>query len=129
MNMLDSNFLLEKTTLERIQVMVQKKVDHHCIYGLRGMEVGAFMDHLTGDVAFQFRAFVYGELQKPIELAEQPTSWWQMFKRDVMPRWFIRKFPVRSSKKIIDVKTIYPDLKVSLPPDMSRVVVLIQPRP
>lgn len=33
------------------------------------------------------------------------TSWWQHFKQDVMPKWFVRKFPVKT-KTIKSKRTV-----------------------
>lgn len=120
---------IEKIELEKIRIHIEHKINKYELYGLRDMDVGRYMDEFTNSIVFQFRAFILGESQKPIILKPQPTSWWQMFKRDIMPKWFVRKFPVKSEEIIIDVKVIYPDLQISIPPSMSRVSVIFNKRP
>jgi hypothetical protein len=48
-----------------------------------------------------------------------PSSWWQMFKRDVMPAWFKEKWPVeeREQSKQVEVKmyAVYPRLPYAFP--------------
>lgn len=75
-------------------------------------------------MVYGLKAYVLGESQKPIEFDAMPTSWWQMFKRDVMPRWFKKMFPVESRRVTIEAKTFYPDLKISVPNNQSRVCVV-----
>ena len=48
-----------------------------------------------------------------------PKSWWQMFKRDVLPTWFSGKYPVieKPQSKQVEVKcyAVYPRLPVAFP--------------
>lgn len=50
-----------------------------------------------------------------------PKTWWQHFKRDKMPAWFGRKFPVLYEvfKKtvIFNAKGVYPNANIALPSD------------
>lgn len=124
--MYEANAQIEKIELEQIKFIVKSKIDARsvCAYN---MQLGRFVDHMTNEIAFEFSACVLGERQKPIELGSEPYTWWQMFKRDVMPRWFCKKFPVKHREfRRIEVITLYPDLKVSVPSHMSRVVILAQ---
>jgi hypothetical protein len=57
-----------------------------------------------------------------------PTSWWQHFKQDKMPAWFVKKFPVKYTvteqvdTATVDVKAFYD--KISIPEHQHRVVIV-----
>ena len=40
-----------------------------------------------------------------------PRDWWQMLKQSHAPYWFRKRWPVRTSEVIIDVKLLYPNGK------------------
>ena len=42
------------------------------------------------------------EQEKTIE-HETPANAWQMFKKDHMPKWFIKRFPIKNEKWIIRI--------------------------
>ena len=109
--------------LEIIPIMFEKKVSKLDVR-LHMPEVHRFYDALTDSVVYQFRAYVLGESQKPITFDSVPTSWWQMLKRDHAPRWFVKRFPVKSKTVTIDAKVFYPDLRVSVPTRESRMCVV-----
>lgn len=120
---------IEKIEVEKIRIMVQRKLSKYELAGLHFMEVGKFVDQLTDSVVLNFHAFCLGESQKPIKLKPYPKSWWQMFKRDVMPKWFIRLWPVEFEEYLVDAKVLYPDLKISIPANDSRAIVIINKSP
>lgn len=121
---------ISRIDLDVIRVNLDSRLSRHEIRCLENnVEVGRFFDNMLDTVSFTFRAHVLGEKQKPIKLGPYPKSWWQMFKRDVMPKWFTKKFPVKSEEFIIDASVLYPDLKISVPATESRVSVIFNKRP
>lgn len=120
---------IESVELQTIQIIVEHKLSKYELHGLQNLEVGRYIDHMTDSVCFRFRAFCLGEDIKPIRLSPQPTSWWQMFKRDCMPKWFVKLFPVKSSEVVIDGKILYPYLNFKIGPKHSTAVVRFAVRP
>jgi hypothetical protein len=61
---------------------------------------------------------------------EYPASWWQHFKRDKMPGWFTRRYPVRMRKLSASVDftryDTYPMADVPLPPDEFGYPVIVE---
>lgn len=50
----------------------------------------------------------------------EPLNFWEMFKRDWFPNWFLRRFPVRMVLKetiIIKIAKICPHIALKLPKD------------
>jgi hypothetical protein len=73
-------------------------------------------DYLRGVLVAEVQAFV---LRDHIaadyfeDHVEEPTTWWQMWKRDHAPVWFLRRFPVdywtRTVRVRVDRYLSYPD--------------------
>lgn len=127
MNYLDEQSTIDKVELELIPIMFEQKARRSDVF-LHHPQYRRHIDAMTDTVCHQFRAYVLGETQKPITFDSHPVSWWQMFKRDVMPRWFVKRFPVVSKTATIDAKVFYPELKISVPQKESRVCVVFQAR-
>lgn len=123
-----TDFSIRNVELEVIPIMFEKKISKYDWARLRQPEVIRFCDNLTDAVVYQFRAYVLGESQKPIQFEGVPTSWWQMLKRDHAPAWFLKRFPAKCKTVTIDAKVFYPDLKVSVPTRESRICVVFHVR-
>lgn len=122
-----TGFDFNRVDLDRIKVCIDYKIDRYAIHH-DASYFGSWIDHFTNHISVQYSAFVLGENQKPIRLKPYPTSWWQMFKRDVMPKWFQKRFPVKSEEYVIDAKVIYPYLRISAPLN-EKVSVIFQQSP
>jgi len=72
------------------------------------------VDHVMGELVHQLTALFASEKQDPYVFS-YPATWWQHFKQRFFPAWLLRKFPVRMAEKRLDVQTLYPYLKTSLP--------------
>ncbi len=48
-----------------------------------------------------------------------PSSWWQHFKKDIAPKWFIERFPIKDTrhtrKVTVKMAAAYPRLPVAFP--------------
>lgn len=121
--MINPSSTIERYELEMIPVMFEHKLNRHDVI-FHHPQVHRFYDEMTNLVTHQFRAYVLGETQKPIQFEAYPTSWWQMLKRDHAPKWFLNRFPVKSKTVTIDAKVFYPNLKISVPQKQSRVTVV-----
>jgi len=49
----------------------------------------------------------------------RPRDWWQMFKSECMPQWFVQKFPIRYETITLETKFIHicPHLEIPYPED------------
>lgn len=81
-------------------------------------EVSHYIDYLRHQIVLHFRKGIATETLDTITMS-RPASWWQHFKRDVMPRQFTDLFPVRYETETHSVKAYYP--KVSIPDHSPRV--------
>lgn len=73
---------------------------------VENMRIDEWTDYMSGSIVKAFKGWLYGQWLEPIVI-ETPSSWWQMFKRDVLHLKF---------KKIVTEykpSVVYP--KISLP--------------
>ena len=65
---------------------------------------------------------VFGEKDK--KEVEFYSSWWQQFKSECMPKWFIKRYPIKFKKiGMLEYLVLYPHLKISLPEEKHYLVV------
>ena len=70
----------------------------------------------------KMRAFVLGEEGDKIEIS-YPEDWWQAVRERWLPKWWIKKYPVKYKEHYITPQTIYPHFRISIPE--KRVLKLI----
>jgi hypothetical protein len=113
---------MTKVDLEIIPLMMQGKLRKHL--ATYQADFYQYAENFTDDLVFQLRALVLGERQKTITIKGTPRSWWQHFKRDCMPQWFVKRFPVMNlPDRTIEATVWYPDLQLSVPQKHGRVVL------
>lgn len=78
------------------------------------MSVKAEADDAIKQIILRFKAYMYAEQHKHIEI-KYPEDWWQAFKHRWYPDWLLKRYPIRYKEHIIDVKAFYPGYKVSIP--------------
>lgn len=67
------------------------------------------LDDISRRMIYSIRRAVYSnvfETQKKIVFQEYPMTWFQHFKRDCLPKWLIRLFPVKYTKVEKEVEFI-----------------------
>src|ERR1700744_2788908 len=73
-------------------------------------------------LAYELTAYVLSQhvadLRQEVTI-DIPASWWQHFKRDRAPKWFVRRYPVKTAtmRKVfyLDRFRTYPDANYALP--------------
>lgn len=69
---------------------------------------------IDGYVRTVYQTYVWGMNNKDIYI-DIPASWWQMFKKEFAPKWFIKKYPIVYIRHTINSKTLYPMLDIKTP--------------
>jgi hypothetical protein len=72
----------------------------------------------------RMRCRVAGESQSPF-IYETATSWWQQFKVEYFPKWALRRWPAKMTQHKVELRVLYPMLKVSLPRDTMGPMVTV----
>lgn len=114
MRRIEINLKMFGITAHRSEYSIDRHIDEH---------MGKLLVH-------QLCTHIAAERQDPYGW-DEPTSWWQMFKRDVFPAWLRNRFPVRNTRRVVTVDTVYPFLKTQIPKDLQgpRVTVLLNGKP
>ena len=87
------------------RTLVQKDVVSEKNCHLIAEDVG---DHFSFQLTRYFATYDARKFEVNI-----PTSWWQHFKQDCMPAWFMRLFPVKYDQRKFDVRALYRGLPVN----------------
>ena len=122
------NVKYEEVLLEKLRVASMTAVNRLM---LEDFSVDVMADILTDQLAVRLEKEVLGETlgrQTYTITQYHPRSWWQMFKDEHMPSWFIRKFPIKltpheTTIRWTDIAT-FPFSSIKCPPDARGVAVV-----
>lgn len=114
------DLLFSERTLEReFRYSIRKMIGKE-LQWLDNVRIKAYKDHIIGEMVVQLDRYVWaehiGEGEGHVEFHyRKPSSWWQMFKRDVLPWWVSKRWPVKHEQYHV-VRTVplkvyaqYPD--------------------
>lgn len=86
----------EKLILEKLYVTEQMTL---CSNYLVGRSFADIMPRIADELSIRLTISVAAH-----EIEKTPSSWWQHFKLECMPRWFVRRWPVKYIKTHIVVR-------------------------
>lgn len=78
---------------------------------LRGFTV---MDEEWGEIKLRLDACVTSE-KLGSAVVEYPATWFDHFKRDVLPRWLSKRYPPKMITRMFDAKVLYPEYQTPDP--------------
>lgn len=115
-------FPLSLTTsiLERLQIQALEALESP--YAAMNISLDQQWDMISNRMLMNIRteiwAEVLGEETHEFKIS-YPSSWWQMFKKQYAPDWFIKRFPIETTtmKKEVEFKKYakYPKLAKAMP--------------
>ena len=76
--------VLEKGKVALIQRLRRNSVPNGMV------DVRELADTFVDEMAFELSCYV---LKQTVSVT--PSSWWQHFKKDCMPKWFVKRWPVK----------------------------------
>ena len=71
-------------------------------------------DYFYDSVVFQVRGYVWAEQIEHHDV-KYPADWWQAFKERWFNKWMLERWPVRYKIHHIDLKAVFPSLKIESP--------------
>ena len=77
----------------------------------------------TGKVLVHAIVKVWGKDTREVTL-KFPANWWQHWKEDHAPKWFLRRWPVNYMERKVHFRTIWPYNEMKFPRRMGSMVVL-----
>lgn len=91
---------------------------------LRTLKIEKQEDFLYNEMAFRLSAMIPAEKLRDethTVTFQSPKTWWQHFKKQYVPAWLLKRFPVKYQiqQRNFEVKTyaLYPELPIALPDD------------
>ena len=87
-------------------------------YMIDSMQLNVFEEHLGNAINIEFQTKIFGQhnKQKYTVKIRIPKNWWQHFKRDILPNWYKKIYPVKwkFKKRVIEFDHIalMPDIKI-----------------
>ena len=76
--------------------------------------ISEWIDFTADNIRIEVRGFVWEEQLERRETS-YPADWWQAFKERWFPEWAQRRWPIKYTHYIVDIKALYPDLHPSIP--------------
>ncbi len=84
------------------------------------VNIEAHYDVMTRNLLTRLNAYVWAEHLGQMNF---PSSWWQHFKRDKMPKWFVKRWPVKVTT--YDANRMYPN--ITIPHEKSVARIFLRP--
>jgi len=79
------------------------------------------------EIVMQIRGYVWAESESvQRQEVKYPSDWWEAWKLRFsrsLPKWFLRKYPVKYRVVVLDVKAIYPTFKPAMQEKTARLVI------
>lgn len=100
--------------LEKFQIGFQCLLENEMVDARLELIREHYADWLSRYLLLKIRGAVWSEKVDSVEF-RKPTTWWQMFKEQYAPDWFLERWPVVCEALKLDVRVKYPDFRPSLP--------------
>jgi hypothetical protein len=91
---------------------------------LMGMDIDIRKDILERAVTYQVRGFLWSRSLKRYEV-RWPANWKEAVKERWFPEWALRRWPVKYSSKRMELKAVWPTLRMEVPDHQPRLVMLV----
>lgn len=72
--------------------------------------VETWIDRNFNAVILELQMIIAGRVNREVTI-KYPEDWWQAVKEHFAPNWFLRRFPIKYVKEVIQAKEFYPDVK------------------
>lgn len=112
MNYPTDEVIFQTIELELLKVNIVKYVTQE--FAIHHLKLSSRQDDFLRAMVLKLEGHVLSENLERYEI-EYPKDWWQAFKERWFPERLLEKYPVVYTQEIIDLKVLYPRLKVSLP--------------
>jgi hypothetical protein len=99
--------------LEKIKITIAESVSNE----LLGVVVECkdiADDFIKNRMTLLVRGYIWGESGKT-QTIRYPATWWDAFKERWFPQWLLTRYPAAYREHKIDLRTLYPNFKISMP--------------
>lgn len=113
----------DKVVLEKLEIGCQIEISKHLLDAR--VEI---VDYIAHYLAIEAHGYVWAERESVRhQEVKYPADWWQAWKecfRFRLPKWFLKRHPIKYTVVVLDVKAIYPTFRPQLKDNQA--VLLIQ---
>jgi hypothetical protein len=81
------------------------------LLGLRDVPVEVVQHHAEIDMRLRMAVAIYARTIKHLDVA-WPSNWWQHFRARWLPKWWLKKKPVKMERLEVAVEDLYPQIPV-----------------
>lgn len=81
-----------------------------------------WFDEANELLCFQVRGFILSEHLDSVSV-KYPKDWWQAFKEKFFTKWLLKKYPVQYTKRVFDVKVLYPNYRPAMYDQPYKVII------
>lgn len=100
----------DSLSIKQIEFKLQKYVISASI-GLEALKVDSYLHENLDQLSVRLSKYIVTD-DKSYTLRYSKNIW-EHFKLDYMPKWFIKKYPVKYTEQVVDFRVIYPKYKLN----------------
>lgn len=93
---------IEFKTLKNLKYQICKLYD-------KDVDVQIVAENIVENILVTATFRYPGECISHVDI-EYPETWWQHFKKDMFPKFLLKRFPVKMTKRKIDQYYVYPNI-------------------
>ncbi len=118
--MIDDNVSVDSVTLTKFELSVEEFLSDYMAVKANA-EISSIRSDIMSGLCFKLRTWLLCK-EHDIETRNiyEPDNFWQMFKRDWFPNWFLRRLPVKMTicdTVVIKVGKVCPHIALKVPED------------
>lgn len=117
---------LERNIMSDINTIIFKYKDYIACNSktfefIKDCEIDSYVNYDAQKVDFLFKKFFATREATLRSAYEYPNSFWQQFKKDYMPAWFVKKFPIKTNTRTVSflATEVFPDIPYNKHPNMQ----------
>lgn len=100
--------------LRRIQEGVEARVDVGTFAVMCDAAVDVYVEDLGEQLIVELTRHVWC-VDHGTKCAEYPATWWDAFKQRWAPRWWLARWPVKTTRRVFSFKECYPNFRQAMP--------------
>lgn len=104
----------DEIILERIKLNFTNSFTSEQLIAAEALFAQTDRDFMQNTFTAIVRGYLYGE-PGPVKIISYPADWVQAFKQRWFPAWAQRRWPVRLITTTINMMTLYPEFRISMP--------------
>lgn len=121
---MDKNYTYVQREVQREVILEKFKIGTELALSdeLINAKVTHWIDEAHGFLRFQIRGFIWSEHLDSV-VVKYPKDWRQAFKERFFTKWVLKKYPVQYTKRVFDVKVLYPNYRPTIRNEPCRLII------